>query len=217
MYNLNPDGTFPSDFYDEDYYERGPQSGKGWLQNYRWIPRRTFREAFAFIDYLNLDDNSHILDFGCAKGFIVKALRLLDISADGCDISEYALRFAPEGSWNCSTQKSWNDHKDQYTHTIIKDVLEHLTEHQLYDTLNRISIVSPMIMVVIPMGDNGIYRIPEYHTEVSHLIKENEGWWRYKFYSAGWRVVKDTPHVNGLKDNWMHVPDGNHVFVLEKK
>ena len=211
------DGTFKPDFYDKDYYENGKQSGKGWLENYHFIPRRNFREAFAFIDYLELDDDSYVLDLGGAKGFIVKALRMLDIRADVADISSYALQFAPEGSWNCSTEESWKKHENQYTHVIIKDMLEHLTEHQLYDMLDKISLVSPIFMTVVPMGDQGTYRIPEYHTEVSHIIAENEAWWRYRFYNAGWKIIKDTPHVKGLKENWEHVHNGNHVFALEKK
>ena len=67
--------TIDGKFFDADYFERGRESGKGWLQNYRWMPRRSFREAFAIIDALDLDETSHILDIGCAKGFIVRAMR----------------------------------------------------------------------------------------------------------------------------------------------
>lgn len=214
----NEDGTFRPEFYDASYYENGKQSGKGWLENYRWMPRRTFKEAFAYIDFLSLDEDSYVLDFGCAKGFIVRALRELEIKADGCDISQYSLSFAPENCWNCFDPKSWTDHKDTgYTHVVVKDALEHLTVDQLYGTLDNMAIVANKMCCVIPLGDNNIYRIPEYHQEVSHLLCENEGWWRYTFYKAGWKVIKDTPHVPGLKDNWTNVPNGNHVFYVEKK
>ena len=212
MYN---DNLFKGSFYDADYYERGKQSGKGWLENYHWMPRRTFKEALAFIDYFGLDDNSSVLDFGCAKGFIVRALRELEISATGCDISEYALSFAPEGCWNCNEPESWNSR--QYTHVICKDVLEHLSRGQLKEVMDNIALVSNKFMCVIPMGDCGKYRIPEYHLEVSHLIAENEAWWIEQFNKMGWYTVKYTNHVPGLKDNWLSVPNGNCVFVLEKK
>lgn len=213
MYNNK---EFTGDFYNEDYYERGKETGKGWLSNYHWMPRRTFKEAFAFIDTLNLDENSYILDWGGAKGFIVRALRELEIKADVCDISDYALQFAPNGSWNCSRDESWEEHRDQYTHIIIKDTLEHLTKNQLQEMLQKFKIVAPKIMCVIPMGDNGIYRIPEYSVEVSHLIAEDENWWRNEFWKGGWRVVKECYHVPGLKDTWAHIEKGNYVFVLEK-
>jgi len=204
---------FDGSFYDADYFERGRSTGKGWLMNYHWMPRRTFKEAFAFIDYLGLDETSYVLDFGCSKGFLVRALRELEIMADGCDISEYALSFAPKGCWNCSIGAQWDNRK--YSHIISKDVFEHLTPDQLDENLMQFARVTSIIMCVIPIGENGIYRIPEYHTEISHIIIENESWWRNRFKKSGWSVLKECSHVNGLKDNWAYVEDGNHVFVLE--
>ena len=81
------------------------------------MPERSYKEAGAFIKELGLDKESYFLEIGCSKGFLVKALRTLGIKGDGCDISSYALSFAPEGCWNCSTEQSWRDHKDfKYTH-----------------------------------------------------------------------------------------------------
>ena len=207
---------FTGDFYDDQYFENGKQSGKGWLERYRWLPRRTFREALAFIDYLGLDDNSYVLEVGTAKGFLVKALRILEIKADGCDISTYALSFAPDGCWNSSDPKTWEEHANMgYTHIVIKDMLEHLTKEQLPTMLDNFAKVAKKMMCVVPMGDFGRYRIPEYHVEISHLIAENEIWWINVFQSHGWQVVKHCNHVEGIKDNWFYVPNGNHVFVLE--
>ena len=205
---------FDSNFYDADYFERGQESGKSWLQNYRWMPRRTFREAFGFIDYLGLDNDSYVLEVGCAKGFLVKALRELHIKTDGCDISDYALSFAPEGCWKCT---DWSLKYDSgYTHIIIKDMLEHLTHRQLRQLLQDLKGISSTLMCVVPMGDNGKYRIPEYHMDVSHLIAEDETWWSNFFEDCGWRVVKSTNHVLGIKDNWQSHADGrgNHSFVI---
>ena len=211
--------SFDGSFYDADYFERGRTSGKGWLMNYHWMPRRSIKEALAFMSYLNADKSGRILDVGCAKGFLVKAMRMMGIEADGCDISEYALSFAPEGCWDCTEDLSWEEREGKYTHIVIKDMLEHLTIKQLSSTLNNMAKVAPTIMCVVPMGDDGVYRINEYHTEISHLIAENEEWWREQFELAGWHVVKSCPHVSGLKDNWQEHADGrgNHVFVLKKE
>ena len=212
---------FDGDFYDADYYERGQTSGKGWLMDYKWMPQRTFREAFAYIDYLGLDEDSIVLDVGCAKGFIVRALNELEIMAQGCDISKYALSFVDAENiicWNCTDIEEWNKREEVYTHAVVKDVFEHMTKEQLPEMLANIAKVTDTIMCIIPMGDNGKYRIPEYHMEISHLIIEDESWWANKFKECGWKVVRSTPHVNGLKDNWQSHADGlgNHVFVLEK-
>jgi len=207
---------FDGDFYDEDYFQRGQQSGKGWLMDYKFLPRRTFKEALAFADYLELDENSYVLEVGCAMGFLVKCLRMLEIKADGADISSYALSFSPEGCWNSSDDKTWDEHANTgYTHIIIKDMLEHISKEQLPKMLDNFVKVAKKMMCVVPMGDFGRYRIPEYHLEISHLIAENEVYWINVFQSHGWKVVKHCNHVSGLKDNWLYVPNGNHVFVLE--
>ena len=214
---INPDGSFKSDFFNEDYFEKGRETGRGWLSNYHWMPQRSFREAFAFIDYLGLDYTDYILEVGTAKGFLVRALRTLEINADGCDISSYALSFAPEGCWNCTEEISWDEHADfGYSHILIKDMLEHLTYKQLPKMLNNFSKVADKLTCVIPMGDNKLYRIPEYHIEISHTIIENEVWWVGAFKKEGWELVKDCSHIPGLKDNWFYVPNGNHIFSLER-
>jgi SAM-dependent methyltransferase len=207
---------FNGDFYDEDYYQRGKQSGKGWLENYKFMPKRSFREALAFIDYMKIPDDARILDLGCAYGFLVRAFRELEYNADGCDISSHALSRAPERCWNCSNPQSWLDHFHQYTHVVCKDVLEHLDLDDLEEMMYNIGLVTNKFMCVVPMGDKGKYRIPEYHLEISHQIAEDEDWWSYQFMNNGWKIIKETNHVPGLKDNWAYCETGNHVFVLEK-
>jgi hypothetical protein len=208
---------FDGSFYDFDYFERGKASKKGWLENYHWMPIRSFREALAFVDCLNLNEESCVLDFGGSKGFIVKALRILGIKSDVADISRYALKFAPKGSWNSAVEKNWKNHYNVYTNIIAKDVFEHLTPDQLKSILIKLSSLSPKLCCVVPMGDNGKYRIPEYHTEISHLIAEDENWWSNKFEECGWRIIKECNHLSGLKDNWAYCENGNHVFVLEHR
>lgn len=209
---------FDGSFFDEDYFQKGRETGKSWFSHHHWMPQRSLKEGLAFIDYLGLDDTSYVLDFGCSMGFLVKALRILEIKADGCDISDYALSFAPEGCWNCSDENMWNVYAEKkYTHIIIKDVLEHLTKDQLIETFHNFKKIAPIIICIIPMGDDGTYRIKEYHSDKSHIIIENENWWASLFNVCGWKIIKRCYHVPGIKDHWAHVYDGNYVFVLEKE
>jgi len=209
------DESFKPEFYDEDYFENGRETKKSCLESYHWMPIRSFREALAFVECLNLNENSHVLDFGGGKGFIVKALRILGIRSDVADISRYALKFAPKGSWNSSIKRNWDNHCDNYTHIIAKDVFEHLTINQLNSILIKLSNLAPKMMCIVPMGENGKYRIPEYELDKSHILRENEDWWYNAFENNGWKVVQHMPHLKGIKDNWIHYPEGNHVFVLK--
>lgn len=205
---------FTGDFFDENYFEKGRETGKSWYTQYKWMPQRSFREALALIDYLHLDENSYVLDVGCAFGFLVRALRELEIRADGCDISNYAISHCPEGCWNCSDDKSWDSHSNfGYTNIIIKDVLEHLSKEQLETTLNNFSKVTNKMFCVVPLGSNGKYNIPEYELDQSHIIRENESFWYCLFEMNGWKVKDHFPYLKGIKDNWAHCPDGNHVYM----
>jgi len=67
--------------YDEEYFESGLATGKSCYLNYRWLPELTIKMAHNIIRYLDLKENEKILDYGCAKGYLVKAFRILDIEA----------------------------------------------------------------------------------------------------------------------------------------
>lgn len=210
-----PDGTF----FDADYFERGRETGKSYYSHYRWLPIRSFREALAVIDNLGLDSKSLLLDVGCAKGFLVRALRTLEIRADGCDISDYALSctagFYSCYFWKSNSREAWERRKGIYTHAYLKDVLEHGTREQILETLRLIKMVAPVLMAVVPLGDAGRYRIAEYHLDRSHVTAENEDWWRRVFAEAGWKITREAQHIPGIKDNWRLHSDGNRVFFLD--
>lgn len=211
LYKTNlPDGAI----FDEEYFERGRKVGKSFYENFRWMPRRSFKEAIAIADALGLDGSSKILDVGCAKGFLVRAFRELEIHAEGCDISFYALRFAPGGCWNCTDAREWDGR--QYTHAFAKDVLEHGTRDQIIATLELVRKVAPVFLVIVPIGDNGRYRIPDYHLDKTHVTAENERWWRMAFAEAGWSIAREAERIEGVKDNWRHWMGGNRVFFLER-
>jgi SAM-dependent methyltransferase len=210
LYNID------SNFFDKDYFENGKLTNKSFYENYHWMPQRSFKEALAIIDCLHLNKNSYVLEIGCAKGFLIRALRELEIKADGSDISKYALSFAPEGCWDCSDDSSWDKHSNfGYTNIVVKDMLEHLNKQQLEISLNNFSKVAKEMLCIVPIGSDGKYRIPEYECDQSHIIRENESWWYCFFEMNGWNVIDHFAHLNGIKDNWIHYPDGNHVFVLE--
>ena len=109
--------------YNEDYFERGNELNISGYSNYRWIPELTIPLAFRIIELLQITREESILDYGCAKGYLVKALRLLYRDAYGYDISSYALQCAPNDVRKYLTSNK-EDLKGNYTWIIAKDVLE---------------------------------------------------------------------------------------------
>ena len=90
--------------YNESYFERGLESGLSLYQNYRWIPELTIPMAMTIIDFLGIKRHQTILDFGCAKGFLVKAFRLLYRSAYGVDSGGICSRAIIQASGDQATK-----------------------------------------------------------------------------------------------------------------
>jgi len=198
--------------YDKDYYERGVQSGKSCYVDYRWIPELTIPMAMAMIDFLDIKKDETILDFGCAKGYLVKAFRLLHRKAWGCDCSKYAI-----DNVDTSVQDYCSDKYDdvEVDICISKDVFEHIHPDDLSIILSKLKADS--LFVVVPLGDHGKYVVPAYHMDKTHVVCENEYWWEDLFRRNGWKLADFRYRVEGIKDNWSQFPRGNGFFTLQRE
>ena len=74
--------------FDKDYFENGIKTRVSLYENFRWMPWISLPFANLIKE---LYPNKSVLDYGCAKGFIVYALRLLNVEAYGYDPSKYAI------------------------------------------------------------------------------------------------------------------------------
>ena len=204
--------------YNEDYFERGYQSRLSLYQNYRWMPEMTIRMVYAIIEYLDIKSTDKILDYGCAKGYVVKAFRILFKNAMGCDISEYAVSNADTDTkpYLKLSENGMIPFDIKFDWIISKDTLEHISYYDIDRVLYQISQLTDSLFAIIPLGENRSYRIPAYELDVTHIIKENETWWTNKIQSAGFNSVKLVHRVLVIKDNWNNYPDGN-AFIIAKK
>lgn len=213
------------DQYDESYYERGVETRVSGYQNYRWLPHYVLPLANALKwRYLRPDSKSEtVLDFGCAKGFLVKAFRLLGVEAYGFDISLYAIT-------NCDPAVTpfvycrLPPHQ-KFSLVVAKDTLEHVSYQAIDDTLltirrltDRTCVVTVPLGDIIPGGKAKLYRIREYELDKTHVIREDECWWIERFNQAGFRVEEFHYDFPGAKEHWLKVhPHGNATFVLSPR
>ena len=81
--------------FDVEYFDGDRLTGYG---GYNYSPRFWTDTVAHIKDFYNLDDNSKILDIGCAKGYMMHDLSLLIPRAEikGIDISNYAKENAIE-------------------------------------------------------------------------------------------------------------------------
>lgn len=223
--NLNVSTQFiVAEMYGEDYFERGVQTGKSGYQNYSWLPELTIKMAHHLIQTLPIRHGERVLDFGCAKGFLVKALRLLDVDAYGVDVSAYAIdRVDPAVRGLCTLVTDPSDplcFSRDYDWMVSKDVFEHLSEPQLIELLQRSRERIRNIFAAIPLGldDGSGYIVPDYDRDVTHVTKRPLDWWMDLFQSTGWNVDSANYNFRGVKDSWTAAwPRGNGFFSLTRR
>jgi len=209
-----------ADDFNKDYFENGVVTGKSGYTNYQWMPELTIKLAHNIIKYLGFKDEHEVLDFGCAKGYLVKALRILDIKAYGIDISKYAIEMADSevrDYLRLADKNSIIPFDKTFDWLITKDVLEHMTEDALDNFLKVSRKVAKNSFHVIPLGDEKeCFVIPAYELDVTHVLKKSKDWWINKFEKAGWKLKTFCYRVPGIKENWTsQYEKGNGFFVFE--
>lgn len=203
-----------NELFNEDYYERGVELNISGYSNYRWIPELTIPLAFRIIEKLNIQEDETVLDFGCAKGYLVKALRLLFREAYGYDVSEYALSDAPHEI----KKYLFNFLPDKkFDWVISKDVLEHVPYEMIDVILQDIKKLGNNFFIVIPLGSGGKYEVPSYEFDKTHIIRETKDWWSQKFEENGFEICYNEYFVKNIKENYSHYPKGNGFFILKRK
>ena len=207
-------------FYDASYFETGTSDKKSCYENYRWIPELTIPMAESIVNYLKITKDQKILDYGCAKGYLVKALRFLKYEAFGVDISEYALDKIDDNIKKfCKKIDDLNPNTFldiDFDWVIAKDVFEHMSVAQIENMLKSYKNNCRNMFLVIPLGDDGKYRINEYHEDQSHVQMNDEEWWKSLFERSNWKIKSFEYTVKGVKDKWVDSHEkGNGFFTLE--
>jgi len=202
--------------FDADYYERGLETGRSCYQNYRWMPELTIPLAMTIIDYLGIKRNSRILDFGCAKGYLVKALRLLYRDAHGVDTSKYAIENAdPDVKDYCGTV---DIPPLEYDYIIAKDVFEHIEITRLKKELEWLYNRSSKMFAIVPLGENKRYYSEKNNLDKSHIICEDSAWWTSFFAANKWYVKDFRYRIDGIKDSYYETtPKAHGFFTLQTK
>lgn len=196
--------------FTKDYYEDGVRKHISGYENYKWEPTRSIPGA---LDIQNTFAFKSCVDYGCAKGFLVNALRIIGCDAYGEDISEYAVE-------NCHPNvrdyvSLPND--NHYDLLICKDVLEHVEEVDLPDVLQNLKRKASQFFFVVPLGDDDRFRIREYEVDITHVTKKDEEWWINLFESQGFRLEKFSYSLGSIEQKWIdQYPYGNGFFILSK-
>lgn len=202
--------------FDKDYYENGVKKGISGYENYKWLPTRSIPEAITICKNINFQS---VLDFGCAKGFLVHALNLLGKKAIGVDISEYAIQTSLEQVKDkvFLLDKPLSEMGFKVDLLIAKDVLEHIPEEDIDSVLSEFYKICDQAFLVIPLGDNGAFRIREYEIDKTHVTRKDEEWWINKINKSGFKLKSFNYNFGNVKEKWIpQYKYGNGFFLINK-
>lgn len=209
--------------YGYDYFERGVEMGISGYSNYRWIPELTIPMCDAMAEWANIGRKESILDFGCAKGYVVHGFRLLRYECFGTDVSQYAIENSHPDvqqyvrhlrSINDDVSKMFNRRGQQFDWIVCKDVLEHVEEKDLDAVFEFFKRHSRSSLVIVPLGDGKKFNVPAYEHDSTHVIRQPIDWWTKRFESSRLWTVTKSFRAPGIKQNYESYSQGNGFFVL---
>lgn len=167
------------ELFGEDYYMNGIKTGISNYDNYRWLPELTLPMAKSFMEIFGVEKGDKVLDFGCSKGYFVKALREHGVKAFGVDISEWAIK-------NCDTDvvgyvyNKLEDCPPSFDYVFSKDVLEHIPMSELIKTIPRLlSTCMDAAIFIVPLAksEGGKYIYPNDELDKTHIHRKTlQGW-----------------------------------------
>jgi SAM-dependent methyltransferase len=205
--------------YDADYYLHGKEKGVSLYENYRWLPELTLPMCKAIAEHCGFSTEDDILDFGCARGYVVKALRQLGYEAFGIDISQWAIdNCDPDvtGRVRWWSRSSHADYDCKFNWIIAKDVLEHVPD--VTATINQFLKNAKIgIFVVVPLSfaDDHAYVVSEYEKDVTHIHRFMLETWVSMFIRPGWSV-EARYRLPGVKDNYASWERGNGFITCRR-
>lgn len=208
--------------YDEEYFLRGVQSGKSLYQDYQWMPDLTTKMVETMIAHLGIKKRHTILDFGCARGYVVKAFRNLGYLAYGYDVSTWAVENADTEIYHhltCQYERAFSHDVVPYGWIIAKDVLEHIPNEILVAgaITDLLESASEGVFAVIPLSsvDNRPYVVGGYEMDVTHVHRLTLPTWMRMFSRPGWSV-ECSYRIPGIKDNYAKWKWGNGFITARR-
>lgn len=208
--------------YDADYFLRGKESGKSLYEDYRWMPTLTVPMVARLVIHLGLTGKEAILDFGCARGYVVRAFRELGFEAYGVDVSAWAIENADEsvksfvfGDVDGLGLPVWN--REPVDWIIAKDVLEHVDKpRNAVDWMMERATQGVFAVVPLSETDNRRYVVADYELDLTHIHRLTLATWVGMFLRPGW-VVEAGYRIEGVKDNYAKWVLGNGFITARRK
>jgi len=212
------------DTFNEDYFLRGKETGVSNYENYIWRPDLTVPACQSIINALDARKGDRILDFGCARGYYVRALRQLGLKAYGYDVSAWAIEQADE------VVKDFVSNSFPgagYDFILCKDVMEHIPTPELEEVIEAIARMTwKCALVVVPLTaePDGAYIYPRDNDDATHIQRRNmDGWLQLFERVIDGRIgdadylISGSYRMKGLKDVASVFPRSTGFFFIRRR
>jgi hypothetical protein len=202
--------------FTEDYYLRGRETGLSNYTDYKWMPDATISWAHHLRRSLGIKEGARVLDVGAARGFYVKALRLLGVDAYGHDVSEWAVS-------HCDPDVSpfMSNHLNGAKYDLIysKDCFEHIPPKDLTFLVKHLLSCADRLFVIVPLAKDtgGEYVHEKEEKDATHVNRWTLPDWLKFFESCSPSfVVNGSYRYPGLKPGSYEVECGYGFFTLNR-
>ena len=172
------------DIFEREYFEDGTIGYKEY---------RDFATHYSTARILMREKPESVLDIGCGRGYLVKLLEGLGVTAVGMDISKHCWHTRATDSfilWD-ATKIPWKIAEGD-TYPKIQDkefdicfsinFLEHIPENKLDDVIKEMARVSNRGLHGIHMTGTPFEELDP-DLDVTHQISKSKEWWENKFKS----------------------------------
>lgn len=215
--------TLPSNPFTAGYYLEGKTLGISNYENYRFMEPETQAYVSALTRHLGLLSTDRLHDIGCARGFLVKVLRMFGHEATGHDISEWAIENChPDVKGFVSNSCEYLPKSVDWVH--LKDCAEHWSEAELKETLPRIfAMARKGCFFIVPLVAywNGAYIYPADNEDKTHLIRfRMDDWLKLMMEAAketdGDFSIHGSYHMTGLKKASVDYPFSTGFITVRR-
>ncbi len=195
-----------AEFYDANYFENGPGSGKSSYRGYNW----NLGFLIIAIGLRNYFEPQKVLDVGCAKGFLVSCLRKINVEAYGVDISDYALAKAELSCQPFLSKASATNlaafGDGEFDLVLCYDILEHLDPEEITQALREVCRISHKWVTM-----KSPFKHYSWDLDTSHIGIKPKVEWQQLFAQEGFRVFE--PEIAPAPHTWWD----DHTLVFRRE
>lgn len=146
------DVSYDGTYFGVDRDPLGDREGKSGYASYDRVSSNADIAAWLIWRNFRVEKT---LDLGCAKGYLVEALRDLGVESFGCDISRFAIENASESVSRYLRLGSLSDglpyEDEEFDLVSALEILEHLAPDQISDALLEIKrVCKSVVYATIP-------------------------------------------------------------------